>query len=309
MHQFATQLSPTLPWLAANPTDGHAPAEFTPPPLHYLGEFASALLMFVAVLMLAFYWSLQEDRTLRALLLLVPVPRREAARELIDAMQAKVGDFIYGQAIAVLRDRLAHVDRATPSSDCRTRLPLAILSGVLETVPVFGLLASALPAALVGLSISGGKFSRRRDRHHGNPSDRQFLLAPHIMGRSVGLHPIVTLLALVGFGAVVRACRAPCWRFCWLRSCRCCSIAFCSAAKPKLPRRSTGRDHISLLRHEAQELLQDVRQNLRRKDEASTPTNDHFEEAIETIACDLERLLAGGIERSAAAHAESEAAE
>ena len=52
-----------------------------------------------------------------------------------------------------------------------------------------------------------------------------------------------------------------------------------------------GRDHISLLRHEAQELLQDVRQNLRHKDDASTPINDRFEEAIETIAVDLDQML------------------
>ena len=53
----------------------------------------------------------------------------------------------------------------------------------------------------------------------------------------------------------------------------------------------SGRDHVSLLRHEAQELLQDVRQNLRHKDDASTPVNDHFEEAIETIAVELDQML------------------
>ena len=143
VQHFAGQTSTTLPWFAVNPTDGHATAEFTSPPLHYLGEFVSVLLMFAAVLMLAFYWSLQEDRTLRALLLLVPVPRRAAARELIDAMQAKVGDFVYGQSILCfvigLLTWIAYTVIGLPHA-----LPLATLSGVLEAVPVIGLLTRPL---------------------------------------------------------------------------------------------------------------------------------------------------------------------
>jgi hypothetical protein len=60
------------------------------------------------------------------------------------------------------------------------------------------------------------------------------------------------------------------------------------------------------LRHEVQEVLHDVRQNLRHKEEASTPTNDRFEEAIETIATELERMLEHeASEREAAGGAEA----
>ena len=131
----------------------------------------------------------------------MPVPRRDAARELIEALQAKVGDFIYGQAtmcavIGVLTF-IAYTIIGLPHA-----LPLAILSGLLETVPVFGLIASALPAALVALSISGGKFFGVVIAITAIHLSDNFFLSPKIMGRSVGLHPIVTLLALVGFGAL-----------------------------------------------------------------------------------------------------------
>jgi predicted PurR-regulated permease PerM len=208
---------------------------------------------------------------------------------LIDAVQKKVGHFIYGQAtmcliIGVLT-YIAYAVIGLPHA-----LPLAILSGAMETVPVFGLLLSALPAALVGLSIGTGKFLAVVVAIAAIHLTDNFLLSPRIMGRSVGLHPIVTLLALIGFGelfgvpgAVLAILLASMLqllieRFVLSREAR--------AAAPV-----TGRDHISLLRHEALELLQDVRLNLRHKHEASTPTNDQVEETVETIAVDLERML------------------
>ena len=145
-----------------------------------------------------------------------------------------------------------------------------------------------MPAALVGLSISGGKFFGVVIAITAIHLTDNFFLAPRIMGHSVGLHPIVTLLALVGFGtlfgipgAVLAILLASMLQMLLDR--------FLLSREAQTAAPIAGRDHLSLLRHEAQELLQDVRQNLRRKDEASTPKNDHFEESIETIAVDLER--------------------
>ena len=305
IHQIATQLSPTPPWLSDNSAGGQTTAELGPPALRYLGDFLPPVLMFVAVLMLAFYWSLQEDRTLKALLLLVPVPRRDAARELIEALQAKVGDFIYGQAtlcVAIgILTFIAYTIVGLPHA-----LPLAILSGILETVPVFGLITSALPAALVALSISGGKFFGVVIAITAIHLTDNFFLSPKIMGRSVGLHPIVTLLALVGFGALFGVPGA-------VLAILLASIAqmlmdrFLLSRDAQAAAPVSGRDHISLLRHEAQDLLQDVRGNLRHKDGASSQANDHFEESIEKIAVDLDRMLSAESEQLDGAAGEIEA--
>lgn len=289
VHEIATQFSPTLPWLGETRADGAASAEFAPPALRYLGDVVPVLLLIVAVLMLAFYWSLQEDRTLRAVLLLVPVPRRDAAREFIEALQTKVGEYIQGQAIVCLVIGLLTLIGYTiirlPHA-----LPLAILSGLLETVPVFGLLTSALPAALVAMSISGGEFFGVVIVIIAIHLTDNFLLSPRIMGHSVGVHPIVVLLALVGFaglfglpGAVMAILLASIVQMLLDR------LLLSREARAAAP--LPGRDHVSLLRHEARELLQDVRVNLRNKEKASTPANDRFEEAIETIAVDLDRML------------------
>jgi hypothetical protein len=53
-----------------------------------------------------------------------------------------------------------------------------------------------------------------------------------------------------------------------------------------------GRDQLSLLRYEAQGLAQDVRKQLRQKENTSDEAADEIEDTIETLANDLDRLLA-----------------
>lgn len=289
VHQLVAHTSNTLPSLDGNTAKLQAHTEFLPPALRYFGDVLPNAFLFVAVLMLAFYWALQEDRTLRAMLLLVPVQRRDSARELIEAIQKKVGDYVFGQATVCLvigvLTFIAYTLIGLPHA-----LPLAILSGLLETVPVFGLLTSALPAALVALAISGGKFFGVVVAITIIHLSDNFFISPKIMGRSVGLHPIVTLLALVGFGELFGLPGA-------VLAILLASIAQLLMDRLLLSREAQaaapieGRDHLSLLRREAQEVLQDVRLSSRRKEEDTSPTNDRFEEEIETIATELERML------------------
>ncbi len=306
VQQFLAESPTQLPWFSTNGQPQHTPAEYLPPAMRYLGDVAPALLLFAATLMLAFYWAWQEERTLRALLLLVPVPRRDSARGLIEAIQAKVGDYIFGQAtvcfVIGLLTLIAYSVIRLPHA-----LPLAILSGVLEAVPVFGLLASAVPAALVALSISVGKFFALAVAIGAIHLSDNLFISPKIMGRSVGLHPIVTLLALVGFGELFGLPGA-------IMAILLASIAkllldrFVLSHEAQTAAPVTGRDHVSLLRHETQEVLQDARLSLRHKEEASTPSNDRFEEEIGAIASDLERLLAAEYAERNGIPAEAEAA-
>ena len=63
------------------------------------GQFIFTILV---TLMLAFYWTLDGTRTIQSFLLLVPQDRRENIRELISAMETKVGYYIVGQGILCL---------------------------------------------------------------------------------------------------------------------------------------------------------------------------------------------------------------
>ena len=79
-------------------------------------------------------------------------------------------------------------------------LPLAILAGLLEIVPMVGPFLAAVPAVIIGFGISffvgiGAAALAFLVQHLQN-----YFIVPNVMKKSVGLDPIVTLISLsVGF--------------------------------------------------------------------------------------------------------------
>ena len=75
-------------------------------------------------------------------------------------------------------------------------LPLAILAGLLEIVPTLGPIIAAIPSIIIGFGISpfigfAAAFLGLLVHQLEN-----YLLVPKIMEKSVGISPIITLLAL-----------------------------------------------------------------------------------------------------------------
>jgi len=83
---------------------------------------------------------------------------------------------------------LLHVDFA---------LPLAIIAGLLEIVPMIGPWLSAIPAVLVGLSISPIMALYVIILFVVVQQIESNLFVPMVMKRSVGLSPLITILALL----------------------------------------------------------------------------------------------------------------
>jgi predicted PurR-regulated permease PerM len=81
-------------------------------------------------------------------------------------------------------------------------LLLALFAGLLEAVPVIGPFLGAVPAIIVGLSVSPvtalwvilatGIIQQLENS----------LLVPRVMNRTIGVRPLVTLLALLAFGSL-----------------------------------------------------------------------------------------------------------
>ena len=262
-----------------------APATFDP-----ISGIIGGLLWGVAVVLFAFYWSLQEQRTLRAIFLLVSAPHRESTRDLIETMQAKVGAFVRGQSLLCLIIG-AMTTVAYSLIGLEHAIPLGIVAGLCEAVPTFGPTLGAVPAALVAASQGGGALAGVAVTVAVVHLAENFFLYPRIMDHAVGIHPVVTLLALTGFtalygvpGAVLAILMAAIIQLLLER--------FLLSREALDPTPSTGRDSISLLQREAEELMRDVRLSLRNKKESPTDTSDQVEEAVETVARDVEQLLA-----------------
>ncbi|HVW39653.1 MAG TPA: hypothetical protein VHB99_20185, partial [Pirellulales bacterium] len=70
-----------------------------------------------------------------------------------------------------------------------------------------------------------------------------------------------------------------------------------------------GRDAVSRLRYEAQQLAHDVQLQIREKQNSPSPKNDRLEETIEELARDLEQFLASAGSTTALAATVIEAGE
>jgi len=242
-----------------------------------------------AVVLLAFYWSLQEDRTIRWLLLLVPVSFRDDAAGLIEAMEAKVGAYIRGQVILCgivgVMSVVAYWIVGLPYATV-----LGLLAGVLEALPYLGPILAAVPPLLVALTTDPSQVWWVLLASIVIQQVESYVLVPRVMDESVGVNPVVTLLAIAGFAALLG----------WVGAVLAIPLAaiiqlfierYVLSPEATRPAEPEGRDPVSVLRYEAQQLEHDVRMQIRHKPVIATSGTDRLEETIESIARDLHEGL------------------
>ena len=261
--------------------------------LGYVASAAKVIFMATAILLLALHWTLDGPRTIRSLLLLVPMGQRESISELILAMETKVGFYIAGQGVLCLvigiMALVAYLLIGLPNA-----LVLALVAGLLEAVPMIGPLLGAIPAAVIALSIAPSKLVWVIVATLVIQQIENSVLVPRVMRKAVGVNPFVSLLAIFAFSSLFGIAGAlmaiPIAAIIQLLLDR---FVFHPAAME--PEVSAGRDYASRLRYEAQDLAQDLRKQARLKKGGSdlrVKQIDQVLDEIETITTDLDSLLA-----------------
>jgi uncharacterized membrane protein len=111
------------------------------------------------------------------------------------------------------------------------------------------------------------------------------------MNRAVGINPVASLLAFIAFGSIfgfVGALLAiPLAAVIQLTLNRFLFKAPLTEQQPPV-----GRDRFSTLRYEAQDLVQDVRKQVRDKETELDHRADELEDTVEAIVQDLDSILA-----------------
>lgn len=243
----------------------------------------------IAVVLLAIYWTLEKERIRQAALLLVPIQRRTEIRELLLEIDAKVGGYLMGQGLLSLSigilALIAYMLIGLPNA-----LILAVFAGFMEAVPLVGPFIGAIPAILVALTVSPTAALWVVLATVIIQQIENNLLVPRVMKRTVGVSPLVTLLALIGFGSLFGILGA--------------LIALPLAAVIQLildhyvlsadtpAQMNSGRDQLSRLRYETNELVNDIRAYIRHKESIPSAQSDTLEDEVESIALDLESYLA-----------------
>jgi predicted PurR-regulated permease PerM len=262
--------------------------------LQLLGLGARTVFITFAALVLGFYWTLDGEKNKTALIMMVPYEHRESAREISTEIQARLGAFVRGQALlGIIIGNLSFV--AYSLIGLPYALALAIVAGVMETVPILGPFLGAVPAIIVAYSVDPDKVLWVLLATVVIQQLENNLLVPRVMKSSVGVNPLVTLLALSAFGSLFGILGAV------------VAIPLAAIIQYLLDRfvlhspdidESTiaGRDRASVLRYEVQELTRDIRKTIRRKEVEANDESDEIEDTIEAIAADLDSVLAANHE-------------
>lgn len=159
----------------------------------------SNVLGVLTILIFAFYLLLARDKLYEQLGYFFGDKKRKEVARIIDLLEEKLGGWSRGQFALMFAVGLATyiglVLLGVPFA-----LPLSIIAGLLEIVPYFGPVLSALPAVLIGFGISPLTGFATAALYFLIQQLENYILVPKIMEKSIGVNPVITLLALaIGF--------------------------------------------------------------------------------------------------------------
>jgi len=183
-------------------TDGVA-REFTA----FLGNLPSQALKFsvsvfnnalavLAVLVFAFYLLLARDKIYSRLEMVFVEEKAKKIANALAMLEARLGGWARGQLILMVVVGLANYIGLSLLG-IPFALPLAVLHGLLEIVPNIGPFLGAIPSVIVGFGISPVAGLAVTALAFLVQQTENYVLVPKVMEKSVGISPIVTLLALL----------------------------------------------------------------------------------------------------------------
>jgi len=158
------------------------------------GSAASA----ITVIVLTFYVLVEQDSIQKFIVTFVPKPQQPHALKIYDKVSAKIGKWLQGQIfLAVLIGISVYL--VLTIIGIKYALVLAIIAGVLEIVPIIGPFIAGIVAIIfayltgaawwqIGAIVIGYLAIQQLEAH---------FLVPKMMGKAVGLSPIIIIIALL----------------------------------------------------------------------------------------------------------------
>jgi predicted PurR-regulated permease PerM len=155
------------------------------------------LLSFILILVLSFYFLVQEDGVADFLKLITPLRNEKYVVDLWKRSQRKIGQWMQGQfLLGIIIAVLLYLGLMILG--VKDALLLAVLAGLLEIIPVFGPIIAAVPAVII--AFVGGGFTAAILVLGLYLIVQQFeshLIYPLVVKKVVGVSPILVILALI----------------------------------------------------------------------------------------------------------------
>lgn len=156
--------------------------------------FVDNLLTIIFLLVLTFYMLLERENLEKRTAELF-IGKQERVRHLVGRVEEKLGSWVRGQLLLSLVIGATSYLGLTVLS-LPYALPLALLAGIMEVVPVIGPIIAAIPAVALGLTISPVTGAGVAAMYFVLQQLESHVVVPQIMKRAVGLNPLIVILAI-----------------------------------------------------------------------------------------------------------------
>lgn len=152
------------------------------------------LLTIIFLLVLTFYLMLEREDVENRFAALF-VGKEERVKKLLIQIEEKLGSWLRGQLfLSLVIGLLTYIGLLVLGVPYA--LPLAVVAGVLEVVPVIGPIISAIPSIAIALTISPVLSLGVAAMYFAIQQLENHLIVPQVMKRAVGLNPLIVILAI-----------------------------------------------------------------------------------------------------------------
>ena len=186
--EIAAQLEGRMQALVSSPGDA----------LHIAGLIGETLLQCILVLIVAFYLLVDGPEFIDHLVTVIPAERRARTADLLGRIHLVLGKWLRGQIILVALVAIVTYLFLGPVLHLPYALAIAVLTGILEVIPLVGPIAAAGIAAVDAFGRGGINVALVVIVFYTvlrQVEDQ--LVMPVVIGRVVHLHPVVTILAVL----------------------------------------------------------------------------------------------------------------
>ena len=154
------------------------------------------VISFFIILVITFYLVVEEEGMKRFVRTLTPVRHQPYVTQLINRIQHRMGYWLRGQLIlSFIVFCLVYLGLSILG--IKYALILALVAGLFEIIPYLGPLMSAIPAVFFAFAQSPSKAIMVVVLYFIIQQIENQLIVPKVMGKSVGLNPIIVILSIL----------------------------------------------------------------------------------------------------------------
>jgi len=166
---------------------------------------AASLMWLVLVPILAFFLLLDFHRIIGKIFILVPRQRREGLLTVVTEIVAILGNYVRGILLVMIMDMLVIYIVLQFARMGQYAFVLAVVAGLLYTIPYLGAVVSTLMIALTAFAVThevGHALAVTGVMIFIHQIVFDNIVAPRVIGKSVNMHPLLTLVSLLAAGTV-----------------------------------------------------------------------------------------------------------